>query len=88
MVHSCRENGRTRYGRSQPKVPAGGEQVLHGCAKWKKRETAIDLTTGPEEAKSTVLSIEEEAIIVALSAAYAAAARRLPLTCPFPDPSI
>lgn len=34
-------------------------------AKWKQRETLADLPTGPKEAKSTVLSIEEEAIIVA-----------------------
>jgi transposase-like protein len=34
-------------------------------AKWKERETVADLPTGPREAKSTVLSIEEEAIIVA-----------------------
>ena len=34
-------------------------------AKWKQRETVADLPTGPKEAKSTVLSIEEEAIIVA-----------------------
>src|SRR5215470_6986384 len=34
-------------------------------AKWKQRETAADLPTGPKEAKSTVLSIEEEAIVVA-----------------------
>jgi len=33
-------------------------------AKWKQRETVADLPTGPKEAKSTVLSIEEEAIIV------------------------
>ena len=32
-------------------------------AKWKQRETAADLPTGPKEAKSTVLSIEEEAIM-------------------------
>ena len=31
-------------------------------AKWKERETVADLPTGPKEAKSTVLSIEEEAI--------------------------
>ena len=31
-------------------------------AKWKERETVADLPTGPREAKSTVLSIEEEAI--------------------------
>ena len=34
-------------------------------AKWKKRETVADLPTGPKDAKSTVLSIEDEAIIVA-----------------------
>ena len=34
-------------------------------AKWKLRETVVDLPTGPREAKSTVLSIEEEAVIVA-----------------------
>jgi NAD(P)-dependent dehydrogenase (short-subunit alcohol dehydrogenase family) len=34
-------------------------------AKWRQRETVADLPTGPKEAKSTVLSIEEEAIIVA-----------------------
>jgi len=31
-------------------------------AKWKKRGSAADLQTGPKEAKSTVLSIEDEAI--------------------------
>jgi transposase InsO family protein len=34
-------------------------------AKWKKRSSTADLPTGPKEAKSTVLSIEEEAIAVA-----------------------
>lgn len=34
-------------------------------AKWKKRQSVSDLPTGPKDAKSTVLSIEEEAIIVA-----------------------
>src|SRR5713226_5853963 len=34
-------------------------------AKWKKRGSAADLPTGPKEPKSTVLSIEQEAIIVA-----------------------
>lgn len=34
-------------------------------AKWKKRAFVADLPTGPKEPKSTVLSIEEEAIIVA-----------------------
>jgi transposase InsO family protein len=34
-------------------------------AKWKKRVSVGDLPTGPKEPRSTVLSIEEEAIIVA-----------------------
>jgi transposase InsO family protein len=34
-------------------------------AKWKKRETVVDLPTGPKDPKSTVLSIEDEAIIIA-----------------------
>ena len=34
-------------------------------AKWKKRTAVKDLPTGPKDAHSTVLSIEEEAIIVA-----------------------
>jgi len=34
-------------------------------AKWKKRGSVADLPTGPKDAHSTVLSLEEEAIIVA-----------------------
>jgi transposase InsO family protein len=34
-------------------------------AKWKKRGSVTDLPTGPREPKSTVLSIEEEAILIA-----------------------
>ncbi len=34
-------------------------------AKWKRRTSLADLPTGPKDAKSTVLSIEDEAIIVA-----------------------
>jgi transposase InsO family protein len=34
-------------------------------AKWRKRETVNDLPTGPREAKSTVLSPEDEAVVVA-----------------------
>lgn len=33
-------------------------------AKWKKRGSVTDLPTGPKDAKSTVLSIEEEAMII------------------------
>ena len=34
-------------------------------AKWKKRGSVVDLPTGPKETKSTVLSVADEAIIVA-----------------------
>jgi hypothetical protein len=34
-------------------------------AKWKKRGSVADLSTGPKEPKSTSLSLEDEAIIVA-----------------------
>lgn len=34
-------------------------------AKWKRRTAVKDLPTGPQDAHSTVLSIEDEAIIVA-----------------------
>src|SRR5438270_7538566 len=34
-------------------------------AKWKKRESVADLPTGPKTPHSTVLSVEQEAVIVA-----------------------
>jgi hypothetical protein len=34
------------------------------AAKWRNRETVNDLPTGPRDARSTVLSENEEAIIV------------------------
>jgi transposase InsO family protein len=34
-------------------------------AKWKRRNSVADLPTGPKDPKSTVLSIEEEAIVIA-----------------------
>jgi len=34
-------------------------------AKWMKRGFVADLPTGPRESKSTVLSVEDEAIVVA-----------------------
>ena len=34
-------------------------------AKWKRRTSVRDLSTGPKDPKSSVLSLEEEAIIVA-----------------------
>lgn len=34
-------------------------------AKWKKRDSTADLKTGPKEPRSTILSVEDEAVIVA-----------------------
>ena len=33
--------------------------------KWKKRSTVADLPTGPRQPKSSLLSVEEEAIVIA-----------------------
>jgi transposase len=56
-IQNSQESLRTlakRYGINQKTV-----------AKWKKRTSAKDLPTGPKEAKSLILSVEHEAIIVA-----------------------
>src|SRR5271155_4154301 len=34
-------------------------------AKWKRRSSVSDLRTGPKEPRSTVLSVEEEAVVIA-----------------------
>jgi hypothetical protein len=34
-------------------------------AKWKKRSSAADRPTGPKQPKSTVLTVEDEAIVIA-----------------------
>jgi hypothetical protein len=50
-------------------------------AKWKKRTSTADRKTGPTEPKSTVLPVEDEAVIVAF--------RRhmlLPIDCPTSAP--
>src|SRR3954452_10789621 len=54
-------------------------------AKWRKRASTADQRTGPREPKSTVLSIEEEAVIVVTP--HAPAPRRLPLRPPADDPA-
>ena len=56
-IHHSQESLRTlakRYGITQKTV-----------AKWKQRSSVADRPTGPKEAKSTVLSIEDEAVVVA-----------------------
>ena len=56
-IHNSQESLRAlskRFGINQKTV-----------AKWKKRASVADLSTGPTDPRSTVLAIEEEAIIVA-----------------------
>ena len=56
-IQNSQESLRTlskRYGINQKTV-----------AKWKKRTSVADLPTGPREPHSTVLSLEDEAVIVA-----------------------
>src|SRR3546814_748605 len=56
-IQNSQESLRTlasRYGINQKTV-----------AKWKKRTSVADLPTGPRDPRSTVLSLEDEAIIVA-----------------------
>ncbi len=43
--------------------------------KWRKRQSAADMVMGPKQARSTVLTPEQEAMVVALPSAHAAAAR-------------
>jgi hypothetical protein len=56
-------------------------------AKWRKRAFVNDAPMGPKTPRSTVLSSEEEAIIVAFPQAYTAAAGRLPLCLAGDDPA-
>ena len=45
-----------------------GEALRHqpeDVCKWKGRDSVADLRTGPKEPRSTVLSVEEEAVVVA-----------------------
>src|ERR1700728_3444005 len=48
-------------------------------AKWKGRTSVADAPTGPKEPRSTALSVEEEAVVVAFRRHTPVAARRLPL---------
>ncbi len=57
-------------------------------AKWKKRSFVADLPTGPKQLMSTVMSIEEEAIVVAFRRHTLLAARRLPLCAAGDDPAL
>ena len=39
--------------------------MCNAIAEWKRRTSVADVPTGPKDPKSTVLTIEEEAIVVA-----------------------
>jgi len=56
-------------------------------AKWKGRADTADLRTGPKSPLSTVLSIEEEAIIRGVPPPYIIAPGRLPLRVTGDDPA-
>jgi hypothetical protein len=47
-------------------------------AKWKKRSSVADLPTGPKDPRSTVLSLEDEAIILAFPIDWAELPRAQP----------
>jgi len=47
--------------------------------KWRSRQPSTDARMGPKEPRSSVLSLEDEAVIVAGPVAYPVAARRLRL---------
>jgi hypothetical protein len=61
-------------------------------AKWKGRTSVADLSAGLKEPRSTVLSVEEEALVIAFRKHTHAAARRLPLRAsasnPAPEPRL
>jgi transposase-like protein len=80
-VHSSHASGRKHYGPGSPteavrRAIHHSQESLRALArrysinpktmaKWKRRGSVTDLRTGPREPRSTVLSIENEAIIVA-----------------------
>jgi hypothetical protein len=55
-------------------------------AKWKNRTSATDRPTGPKEPRSTVLSVEDEAIIVAFRRHTLLSLDDLPLCASTDDP--
>lgn len=62
--------GANRFARPLPPDHSGHLHQSHGInpktvAKWKKRESTMDRRTGPMVPRSTVLTVEQEAIIVA-----------------------
>src|SRR3981189_362475 len=56
-------------------------------AKWRKRSFVADLPTGPKQPSSTVLSIEEEAIVVAFRRHTLLPLDDLPLCAASDDPA-
>ena len=57
-----------RHGQESLRVLAGRHGINpKTVAKWRARESVEDCRTGPREPSSTVLSVEEEAVIVAFA---------------------
>src|SRR6202789_3955263 len=80
MVQSCPATGGMRYGPGSSRVRhnaiQNGQESLRALAKryginqktvrkWRNRSSVTDLPTGPKKPRSTVLSVEEEAAVVA-----------------------
>jgi len=69
MVQYSHINGRKHYGTSSAQQrhndTGSASSNQKTVAKWKKRTSADDLTTGPKNPHSSLLSPEEEAAIVA-----------------------
>ena len=55
-----------QHGEASLRAPAKRYEINQGTvAKWKGRTSVADAPTGPKEPRSTVLSVEDEAIVVA-----------------------
>ena len=64
--HACRQSSNTAIASFDRGVEPGVGINPKTVAKWRKRQTVEDQKTGPKEPRSTVLSAQEEAVVVAL----------------------
>ena len=63
--HACRQSSNTAIASFDRGVEPGVGINPKTVAKWRKRQTVEDQKTGPKEPRSTVLSAQEEAVVVA-----------------------
>ena len=93
VLHGCATTTHAvRAALQRSKAPLKDLAAQHGLnlktvAKWRKRAFVHDAAMGPKTPRSTVLTTEEEAVIVAYPPAHPPAARRLPLRAPGHDPA-